>query len=175
MSIRYEKGELVYVSPGSVSFSQEQCRWLLHFYHDLEKGLYVPEGVESTGRSGRNNMAPHEQSCQIYAELNKRLSMTGLDRYVVEEMYADYVWEDNRYRNPFPAEIAKKIHKDEAYVIKVAQSVISYIGSGPCPRWVDCKKCKHFERCTRRNKGRRPWAYNEWKECHTRDIVKVKV
>jgi hypothetical protein len=44
------------------------------------------------------------------------------------------------------------------------RSAVTYIASGPCPRWLACEDCGLYETCQRGCKGKRTaLTYSEWR------------
>jgi len=152
----YEHGRLVWVAPGAVQYTLEHLELLLPWLYHLREGAYPAEPSGSyTGskRSGLNPHAPYEGVCQVAAEIDRRLAQTGLDRYLVEDYYCKDI----------PAEeLAKQVSLDTARVMSRIKNAVSYIASGPCPRWLDCSACYRFSGCQKKKLGRRRTTYRDW-------------
>lgn len=153
----YENGRLVWVAPGAVHYSFEHIMLLLPWLYDMREGAYPAEpggGYTGGKRSGLNPHAPYEAVCQVAAEIDWRLAQTGLDRYLVEDYYCKGI--------PI-AELAKQVSLDADRVKSHIRNAISYIASGTCPRWLDCRQCSRYARCQKPMKEKRtPTTYRSW-------------
>jgi hypothetical protein len=158
----YEKGRLVWVSPGAVTFDREQTELLLPSLFEMQEGIYPAEpsgGYVEIRRPGIGHHAPFETAAQIAAELDCRLARTGLDRYLVEDYYC---------RNVSERELARRLQMSDWQVLRRIRSAVAYIASGPCPRWLNCLDCPKYPSC--RRKKRVGITYREWKG-HRRNIA----
>lgn len=146
-----DKGKLIWVAPGAVHYSLEHVEWLLPQLRSLREGNYPPEPKDSGYVDVQQRIterAPFEIVCQVAAEIDIRLARTGLDRYLVEEEYCKGLSE---------LEIAQMLHMDDFEVYKRIRSAVSYIASGPIPRWIATGKRKGVSYREWVNNRRRQW------------------
>jgi hypothetical protein len=61
---------------------------------------------------------------------------------------------------------------DAREVARRIRSAVSYISSGPCPRWLDCIDCAKYRAC--RRKKRAGQTYRQWKRSRSRQISALK-
>ena len=156
MRVRYESGKLAWIAPGAVYFDREQVELLLPWLRDMREGAYPnePAGDDEGHRSGINSQAPFEVVCQVAAELDARLAMTGLDRVLVEGYYCF---------QQSAGEIAREYGKNEQGVLQSINNAVSFISSGKCRRWADCLACLGFPKCRKKKKLlRQVVTYAEW-------------
>lgn len=154
----YEGKSLYWVSPGSVHFSREHIEFLLPFLYNMREGYYPAEpsgGYVNGGLKGAILSHAHfETAAQIAAEVDRRLSHTGLDRYLVEDFYCGEVTD---------VELARQNHMELWDVQRRIGSAVGYISSGDCPRYADCKKCLKYKGCRKRKRKQRgPVSYRDW-------------
>jgi hypothetical protein len=184
----WDRLKLIWVNPGSVNYSQPHIRWLLPLLVELRAGYYPanPRETGYTGGNGRRSVthAYYEKADEIAGEIDRRLAMCGMDRYIVEDMYCrDYPelegrdLEDKAYdiaaelaRDDRLREIARKINMDEYEVRRRLYSAVSYISSGPCPRFQPCDYCVKVN-CKKR--GRKPLSYQKWCRVRWRQAQKT--
>jgi len=168
MQRRYEKGKLVWVSPNNVLYDGADIDILLPWLQYMREGDYPvePSGGYVEGKSSRTTRAYYEAACQVAAEIDRRLAMTGTDRELVEKHYClGYTDED----------IARHYHMDLWEVSRRINSAVSYIASGPCPRWLPCPECGKRLRCIKLerllNKGQKriTYTYDEWTRYRNRE------
>lgn len=161
MNRHYEKGQLIYISPGSVRFDLEDIEFLLPYLEQMREGLgpVPPEsGYVGENRSGIKAYGKHEAWCQVAAEIDRRLARTGLDRFIIEHFYIKQT----------PVEtIAIMIFQTTREIERRIKSSISYISSGPCPRWQNCIDCLKHSKCKR--KKRVGITYRQWKRYKNRE------
>jgi len=153
----YEKGKLIWVAPGAIQYTIEHLELLLPWLYHMREGAYPAEPSSSyTGgkRSGLNAHAPYESVCQVAAEIDRRLAQTGLDRYLVEDYYCQDIPVE---------ELAKRVSLDAGRVNMRIKNAVSYIASGTCPRWLDCRQCGRYAKCQKQKKDeRKPMTYRDW-------------
>jgi len=97
MQRRYEKGKLIWVAPGSVRYDAPDIDIVLPWLYYMREGDYPvePSGGYVEGRTNRLTRAYYEAACQVAAEIDRRLAMTGTDRELVEKHYClGYTGED---------------------------------------------------------------------------------
>ena len=157
MTERYEKGQLIWVSPGSVNYSAAHVQLLLPYLYQMRIGCY-PIDPRETGYTDTNwgelrKTAPYIQACEVAGELDSRLAKTGQDRYILEDFYCNGM---ELYK------IARKLNLSEEKVGMKVSSSFSYISSGPCRRWLNCIDCLLYSKC--RKKKRVSISYQEWKD-----------
>jgi hypothetical protein len=157
MIIDYEGNKIAWVSWDGLNYSPEHVQWIMPYLYDLREGRY-PLRHKETGYKGgstsRRSTAPFENACLIAAELDRRLARTGLDRHVVELYYCEQ-WQPDR--------IAKHLSLTEDDVWQKLDNAVSYIASGECPRWLDCRDCGRLKKCRKKGRlKRRAVDYREW-------------
>ena len=146
-----ENDKLVWVAPNSIHYSLEHIEWLLPQLISLREGRYPPEPRDSgyVGIQRRiTERAPYELICQIAAEIDIRLARTWPDCDLVEMKYCHGYTE---------AEIASRLYRDEFEIYKRIRSAITYIASGPVPRWITTEKRKGITYQEWVNNRRRQW------------------
>ena len=151
----YEKGQLIWVSPGAVVFDIEDVEFLLPWLFEMREGVYPPEpsgGYVESRRPGVGHRAPYETAAQVAAEIDSRLARTGLDLYLVEDSYCHGATDE---------ELARKLQMPPWEIRRRIRSAVSYIASGPCPRWLNCLDCPSYSFC--RRKKRVGITYADWK------------
>ncbi len=152
-------GKIIWISSGSLNYTREHNEWILWYLQDLRAGKY-PLRLSETGYTGGGSraqcsVAPFERACDVAAELDRRLSQTGLDRILVEMKYI--------YRME-PDAIARYFGLETEYVERHIESAVSYISSGDCPRWLGCQECGEFKSCRKGKRGKRAAVgYGEWR------------
>jgi len=164
---RYEQGNLVWVAPGAVRYTPEHVDFLLPWLLHLREGTGPHEpsgGYAGKSKTSRSHRAHFEAWAQVAAELDLRLSATGLDRYLVEDAIC---------RQIPVAELARRLGMDEWEVGRRIRSAVSYISSGPCPRWLNCIDCPKYSKC--RRKKRAGLTYADWKRHRRRNWSKAKL
>lgn len=153
-------------APHQIRFNMEDILFLLIHLNLLQKGVYPPDhrdtgytmalGIQKT----HSRHAPFETPVQIAGELDQRLARTGLDRYLVEEYFCG---------NETIESLAWKLNMDESKVQKHIRAAVSYIASGPCPRWLNCVDCNKYQECwLKKHIG---ITYQEWKGHRRRDYM----
>lgn len=157
---------LLWVSPGSVRYDLEDMEFLLPWLYEMREGVYPAEPGDKGGKRGSTTRAYYEAACTVAAEIDTRLAMTGMDREIVEKSYMGGL-EDYQ--------IARWYHKTEWEVRKIIKSVVSYISSGTCPRWIVCIDCQDYGKCRKKNKSRRAYTYQEWVNRRRRDWEKMEL
>jgi hypothetical protein len=158
---RYEKGQLVWVAPGSVRYDRADIDLLLPWLLEMREGAYPAEpsgGYVEGKRAGVSSHAFYESACQVAAEIDNRLAMTGTDHYLVEEYYIRYNPEEND--KEIIADLAHGNNMPIWEVRRRINSAVSYISSGPCPRWLNCLDCPRYQSC--RRKKRVGVSYRDW-------------
>ncbi len=174
----WEKGELIWVAPGAVRYDAGDVEFLLPWLDDMREGAYP---VEPTGgyiegkRAGITSAAYYERACQVAAELDRRLAMTGTDRFLIEEYYCRD-WPSNDYPDEMKFEaIGDMVNMDRYDVRRRIRSAFSYISGGPCPRWLDCIDCPDYEKCLARRYPPRKFdkqpvgiSYRQWVRSRSR-------
>lgn len=165
---------LAYVSPGSVRYDTEDIVFLFPWLKAMREGIGPADPQSSRGVShGSKDYAHYEAWCKVAAEIDRRLERCHEDRLIAER-YLDYL--DGLARPESPVEydevmarIGREIHRDVRKVHRALQSVLSYIASGPCPRWLACVDCDACHTCRklaemeRTGKKRDVCTYEEWK------------
>ena len=148
----WEKGTLVWVAPGSVTFNRDEIDLLLPWLDDMREGAYPAEPASgyADGKRKGNTRAHYAAACEVAAELNHRLARCGLDRYLVEDCVC---------RGLLPSDLSRKLGLPEWEINRRIRSVISYIASGPCPRWLDCIDCPDYGKC--RNRAHPPRKFEK--------------
>jgi hypothetical protein len=181
MTRRYLKDDvngreyLAYVSPNAVRYDVEDFVLLFDWLLEMRGGVGpVDPGASRSVSKGSKDFAHYEAWCRVAAEIDNRLARTHEDRLIAERYlyYKDELASPDRlaeYDLVMEA-ISKEIHRPVRKVHRALQSVLSYIASGPCPRWVNCVDCADYERCARRKhppkkflKSPRGVSYEEWK------------
>jgi hypothetical protein len=161
---RYQETKEWY-KPAYIHYDYYQCIWLLLYAGMMKEGKYPPEGRESGyvgGSKAVSQAAPYERVCQIIAEVGTRLAQCGTDREYAEHFYTD---------NWSLEQIANHYSKDVRFVSGKIISVMKYVGSGPCQRWMDCKWCPKRDTCHK--KKRKGITYQDWTG-HRREMAMVK-
>jgi hypothetical protein len=81
-------------SAGEINFKTEQVIWILENLAVFRLGIYPgrPDTADSMGaiggrRSGARRGAGFERACDINAEIEVRLKMTGFDGFLLEAVY----------------------------------------------------------------------------------------
>ncbi len=142
-------------APSEINYDLDSIAWLLQYAGMLREGRWPPECKES-GYTGNpvsiSYHAPFELTCQIIAEVDRRLAMCGLDRELVEKYYTDGIDEN---------ELSKRYHMDVWEVFRCINRAVNYISSGKCPRWMPCDNCVQREKC-RKRKSRKIYTYRAW-------------
>jgi len=154
MRRRYEKGQLVWVAPGAVRYDREDIDLLLPCLLEMREGAYPAEpsgGYVEGNRAGVSSHAFYEAACQVAAEIDSRLARCGLDRYLVE---------DSLCRGIEAEDLAPRLDMAPWEVRRRINSAVSYIASGPCPRWLNCIDCPRYSSC--RRKKRVGVTYRDW-------------
>jgi hypothetical protein len=171
---------LAYVSPGDVRYTPEDISLLFPWLLEMREGVGPAEpGAEKAGgRSGNEDHAHYEAWCKVAAEIDLRLERTHEDRLITESFLKSLDENTRHLERPETLEeydaaigqIAKEIHRTPAYVKRAIQSVLSYIASGPCPRWLNCIDCLEHGRCAKKKYPPRKFtkapvgkSYEEWK------------
>ena len=159
MRIYYTHGEIVWIAPGSVTFVREHVEYLLPWFYELKEGVYPSEPesgyVDYSGHRPVKARAHYEAACQVAAELDIRLAQTGLDRQLVEAVYC---------RQQMVNDISRIFNMSLSEVYSRINSVVSYISSGPCQRWIECTGCYRFNQCRKKKKlNRKTYSYIEWR------------
>jgi hypothetical protein len=82
-------------SAGEINFKTEQIIWILENLAVFRLGIYPrrPDTVDSagiiwSGRAGTQRGAGFERACDITAEIEVRLKMTGFDGFLLEAVYS---------------------------------------------------------------------------------------
>jgi hypothetical protein len=82
-------------SAGEINFKTEQIIWILENLAVFRLGIYprrpdTADSMDVTGgrRSGVRRGAGFERACDINAEIEVRLKMTGFDGFLLEVVYA---------------------------------------------------------------------------------------
>jgi len=161
MKRRYEKGQLVWVAPGSVRYDGEDIDLLLPWLLEMRAGSYPVEpsgGYVEGKRAGLSHHAFYEAGCQVAAEIDLRLARCGLDRYLVE---------DNICRAIPEEDLARRLDMPVWEIRRRIRSAVSYIASGPCPRWLNCVDCAKYRTC--RRKKRVGIIYRDWTRYKNRE------
>ena len=145
---------LAYVAPGSVLYHREDIDFLLPWLLNMREGVYPLEPSDGYvgGKSSRKTKAYFESICQVAAEIDRRLAMVGLDRELVEKHYCLGLTVED---------LAKHYGMEVQKVSRLISSAVSYISSGPCPRWKHCVDCRQYRDC--RQKKRPGMTYTFWK------------
>ena len=149
MKFYYEENKLVWVAPSCVNYSREHMEILLPWLLEMQEGVYPAEPTgkaDNDVRSGIRSHAYFEASCQVAAEIDRRLARTGTDHYLVIDYYCKQIQHDD---------LARQNHMSFGEVISRISNAMSYISSGQCPRWLACEDCGDFNRCRRKKKGER--------------------
>jgi len=87
--------------PRDIIFNLEQVKWLLSWLYVMVEGNWPadPQGSGYTDiasvQKSRSSHAPFEVACQIAAELEARLKMTGRDGEMLRAHYCD-CWDYDR-------------------------------------------------------------------------------
>ena len=163
----YEKGKLIWVAPGAVRYNSEHIWLLLPWLYEMREGVYPVEpagGYTEGKRPGIGHRAPYETICQVAAEIDRRLAVTGLDRYLVEDVFC---------LGLTPSELASKLHMEEREINRRIRSAVGYIASGPCPRWLHCIDCPRYQQCLR--KKRVGVSYRDWVRNRRPQWLKSKI
>jgi hypothetical protein len=159
---------LVWVAPGAVRYDREHVDFLLPGLPDMREGVYSAEpgsGYTGGSRSGFKTHAFYEAACQVAAELDTRLSQTGLDRELVEKSYCQE-WSDDA--------IARWYHMEAWEVRRRINAAVGFIASGQCQRWVECSGCVYFAGCRKPKKTRRKaCSYSHWISHRSREWDKT--
>jgi hypothetical protein len=166
--IDYEGNKIVWISEGTLNYSPDHVAWLLEYLEDLKEGRYPVRHKDSgyTGRTRGRKVWYQMKAVMAYIEISRRLAKCGTDRLLVELYYCQG-WDVDR--------IAKYVSKTPEDVIDRIGNVISYISSGDCPRWLECRKCGRFGICRKRKKlRRRTYTYEEWVEYQNRERNRKK-
>src|SRR4030042_772809 len=156
-----ERNVLLWVAPGAVRYTPEHIDLLLPWLLEMREGVGPAEpqsGYAGGSRSGAKDHAHYEAWCQVAAEIDLRLSMTGTDREYVEKYYCGN-WTDEA--------IGRWYNKNILEVRRFIRSAVSYISSGPCPRWLNCVDCSKYQSCRRKK-----WVgvtYPEWTRYKNRE------
>ena len=172
---------LAYVPPGSVRYTPEDIALLFPWLLEMREGVGPAEpggGYTGGSRRGHEDHAHYEAWCKIAAEIDLRLERTHEDRLIAERYLEHLQTNTHHLERPetleeYDAEIrdiAKEIHRTPGYVKRALQSVLSYIASGPCPRWLNCVDCLEYESCAGRKSPPRKFlkapvgvSYEQWK------------
>lgn len=165
--------ELVWVSPGSVVYNAEDIDLLLPWLIEMREGAYPvePTGGYARGKRSGTTRAYYEQASQVAAEIDRRLAMTGTDRELVEKAYCEG-YEDE--------DISKHYHMDVYDVRRRINSAVSFISSGPCPRWLPCSVCGKMEKCNKyrsmleKGQKRITYTYRQWVRSRSRQHQKER-
>lgn len=169
---RYEKGRLIWVAPGAVRYTREEIDLLLPWLEEMREGAYPsePSGGYVEGQPFRRSQhAYYEAACQVAGEIDTRLghlystSRPGLDRYLVEQFCIHNVSDE---------ELAIRLFIPTKEVRRRINSGLSYISSGPCPRWLNCIYCHLYKTCHKKIKGRPGVSYKEWVEHRRCDKIR---
>lgn len=146
--------------PRYIKFVPEHVIFLLIHLEMLRSGRYPPDPRTSgytdipIARTGgqRNRHAYFTLPATLAAEIDSRLARCSLDRYLVEDHYCRGIPEED---------LACRLDMDVWEVRRRINSAVSYISSGPCPRWLNCVDCPSYSSC--RHKKRVGKTYREWK------------
>lgn len=184
----FGRDTLAYVSPGSVRYNTEDIAFLFDWLLEMREGVGPHDpgaGYTGGGRGGVKDHAHYEAWCKVAAEIDLRLKHTYYyDRrrkapLIWDGLVAErYLYYDHELSNPDPLTrhdcvieaIAREIHRGIPKVEQTLQSVLSYISSGPCPRWLVCVDCRDYLRCSLKKtppqkflKNPRGLSYEQWK------------
>ncbi len=168
----WHKEELVWVAPNAVRYTAAHVKLLLPILPDMREGVYPPEpsgGYIGGKRTRSLTRAYYETVCQVAAEIDRRLACTGLDSYIVKDYYArigKYGLPEENIHNRVIHDIAEEIDKEAWEISRRIKSAVSYIASGPCPRWLHCVDCKQYAECSQ--KKRVGCSYQEWVRSRSR-------
>jgi hypothetical protein len=157
-----QKNVLLYVAPGSVRYTAEDIDLLLPWLMDLREGVgpHDPRATTGGNRGGTKDFAHYEAWCAVGAEIDRRLAKTGVDRFLVETYYT-YDWLNCHTDDEKLDYLRNLVDTPRAEIWRRIKSAVSYISSGPCPRWLNCIDCSRYARC--RRKKRPGVTYKEWK------------
>jgi hypothetical protein len=167
------KGNLIYVAPNAVRFDIEQVEFLLPWLEEMKEGRGPHEpvgGYIESKQPGVGHRAPYENWTQVAAELDARLAMTGLDHYLAFDYYRRIHEFNDYYRQNIDDDkwLIKKLGDENNLpgweVRSRIRSVVSYIASGDCRRWVECSRCGFFSGCKKAKKlEHKRYSYREWR------------
>jgi hypothetical protein len=149
------RSSLSYVAPSAVRYNREDIEFLLPWLKQMREGAgpHEPEsGYVGGKKTGISPRAGYELWCQVAAEIDNRLQRTGMDRFLVERHYCDGLDIET---------IACWVFLPTREIQRRINSALSYISSGPCPRWLHCVDCKNYKHC--RQKRRVGITYKDWK------------
>ncbi len=143
--------------------------FLLTYLNLLRAGRYPPDPKESgytdvrvSGRGGHT--AYFTRPVELATEIDSRLARTGTDREIVEKAYCSGLQDED---------IARYYYMEIIEIHKRIKSVISYISSGPCPRWLNCIDCEKYEKCSHHK--HRGMTYKEWRRSRRQTINKFPI
>ncbi len=141
----FGRSKVIWWAPNEIRYTREQVEFILDHLNTFRDGKYPQDpaitGFENAGwKASRNTKAAFITPAEIVAELDRRLLRCGLDWYLVNEHYE---------QGSTLEDIAKLHHMDYEDVWNRIQRAITYVASGPVPRWVATEK-------------RRGLEYNEW-------------
>lgn len=172
MQSYYDKGEFIWIAPGAVRYDMEQVIFLLPWLEHLREGSYPPEpvgGYVGGSRSGIKHRASYEAVCQVAAEIDERLRRVGMDRFLVEQAYCHLPETGINDWDKVIEMLAVMVFMPTWEVRRRIRSAVSYIASGPCPRWLNCLDCPSYASC--RRKKRVGMTYGEWKRSRSHNII----
>jgi hypothetical protein len=152
------QAELTWLPPARVRFTMDDIYFILLHLPLLRQGVYPPDPRETgytTGMGRKKGGSLHayfEKPAQIAGEIDTRLTRCGLDRYLVE---------DNICRGIPEEDLARRLDMEVWEIRRRINSAVSYIASGPCPRWNSCIDCVKYQKCYfKKHVG---MSYKHWK------------
>ncbi|MGD0794947.1 MAG: hypothetical protein ABR958_05070 [Dehalococcoidales bacterium] len=151
--------DIPWFAPRYIRFTYEQMIFLLihlpmlragHYPPDPKNSGYVDSPVVQTGI--QRTSAYFTKSAELAAEIDSRLTRCGLDRYLVEDYYCRSIPEED---------LARHLDIEVPKIRRCIKSAVSYISSGPCPRWLNCLDCGKYQSC--HYKKHVGTTYKNWK------------
>ncbi len=147
----FEKSGIIWWEPGEIRYRRDHVMFILEHLNTFMDGRYPPDpgqtGYSNAGwKSSINTKAPFITAAEIFAELDRRLLRCGLDWYLVHDHYE---------RGLIVEDIATLHHMDYEDVWNRIQRAITYVSSGPVPRWIDTEKRKGLDY--------EQWYDNNWR------------
>lgn len=114
-----------YCSPGKITFSKDQVKWLIEHLLGLREGVYPKAPTGTVGRRGKRSIpwAAFETPAGLAAEIDERLERAGLNGLILEYIYIL----DTDDKKHLIRHLSKMLNLTEAEVEERAGLALEYV------------------------------------------------